>query len=733
MSLMKLRCKLCIFITMKNYFVLVFGVIIPLFGLAQPKMSAYTKQILHKTQGLTDKETHLLNIEEDFSAQNKSDRNFISAILKVNEKFNLQLLPPFAIVGSRINNIITLKIPTEHIDKVLEIPHIIHFEIARKIAPNIHQATIDLRANLVNAQPFWQGNPVTGKDVIIGVTDWGFDLTHPMFYDTSMQNYRVIGLWDQFKKAGNPPQGYNYGVEIIGEQNLVSYQHDTASTYYDLATHGSHVAGIAGGGGAGVGLKGIAYNAEFLFAHFYLDEASAIDAVHWMKTKADQLGKRLVVNMSWGLYHIGTLDGSGLLSEVLNDLSDQGVVFVTSAGNNGDTPFHIKKTFNNDTIFTKVNFYDYSAHPSMWGQNVIMWGTDTFQFAANIKVYNGNVLETQSEFYFTKNNINTFDTILLAGNDSIFIKGIKEKGHPLNNKPYIHLQVKNTQVLKRVVLTATAPKATVHFFNITHLSNGAGNWGMPFAFFGPGSTLGDANFSIGEPACTEKIITVGAHSSEINLPNGTTIDGDIASFSSIGPALSMLTKPEVTAPGVNVESSVSSFTTRGFTPSRWVNFQGKSYPFSRFSGTSMSSPAVAGVVALMLEINPDLTPDEVKQILISTARQDAKTGIIPDSGSTVWGYGKVNAFEACKKVVQLSYTDQQILDKQFQFFPNPTRGQLFHFGIKENEIVAVYNALGLMVLQTKMQLLTLEHLPPGAYFIKYQLNKNEVTEKVIRF
>ena len=60
---------------------------------------------------------------------------------------------------------------------------------------------------------------------------------------------------------------------------------------YDYATHGSHVAGIAGGGGAGIGLKGVAYDANFLMVTFLINEAAVIDGIAWMKKKADQYKK----------------------------------------------------------------------------------------------------------------------------------------------------------------------------------------------------------------------------------------------------------------------------------------------------------------------------------------------------------------------------------------------------------------------------------------------------------
>ena len=61
-------------------------------------------------------------------------------------------------------------------------------------------------------------------------------------------------------------------------------------------------------------------------------------------------------------------------------------------------------------------------------------------------------------------------------------------------------------------------------------------------------------------------------------------------------------------------------------------------------GTSMACPHVAGVVALMLQVQPQLDPAEVAVVLERTARQDAFTGSeLPDP---TWGHGKVDAWEA---------------------------------------------------------------------------------------
>jgi subtilisin family serine protease len=512
----------------------------------------------------------------------------------------------------------------------------------------------------------------TGKGVIIGVTDWGFDYTHPMFYDTAIQHTRILAAWDQFKKSGPAPEGFSYGTEYEGEEEILAAQKDTINIY-GYATHGTHVAGIAGGGGAGTVHRGVAYEADFLMTTFLVDEAAVIDAFNWMKRKADGLNRRLVINMSWGLYNLGPLDGTSLVSQAIDYLSDEGVVFVTSGGNNGDVNFHIKKLFDNDTIQSRIEFYTYRSNPNMWGQSIGMWGQENQQFSAGFTVYDNAKNTLYSSPYFETQGSYYIDSFVVVQSDTIFFNAAADEIHPLNQKPTIRLRIKNTNTQLRIGLKACAEEGRVHFYNVTELTTDVGNWGMPFSVDMAGWIEGDNLYGLGEPASTQSVITVAAYRSEFTLSNGVSTGGFRADFSSIGPTIDERMKPDISAPGESVASSVSSYTNRSYDLLLNANFEGKNYPFSRFSGTSMSSPAVAGVVALMLQANPRLDYTEVKEILKLTARQDQHTGVLSEQGSTQWGHGKVDAFEAVK-LAESMFEESCCTGK---LFPNPATDMVY--------------------------------------------------------
>ena len=141
--------------------------------------------------------------------------------------------------------------------------------------------------------------------------------------------------------------------------------------------------------------------------------------------------------------------------------------------------------------------------------------------------------------------------------------------------------------------------------------------------------------TINSPGIHPDIITVGAlNNIDPESPEGSVV----ADFSSRGPTGDGLAKPDVLAPGVGIVSLRS--------PKSTVDKQRKDTRteewYTTLSGTSMATPICAGIVAQMLQVNPSLTPGQVKARLKKTAKA------YPDLDSNSHGAGLVNARDAVK-------------------------------------------------------------------------------------
>lgn len=122
------------------------------------------------------------------------------------------------------------------------------------------------------------------------------------------------------------------------------------------------------------------------------------------------------------------------------------------------------------------------------------------------------------------------------------------------------------------------------------------------------------------PANDPFIITVGASDEQATT---SVMDDQVASYSAYGTSLDGVAKPEIIAPGTSIFSVLSKKSAwNSLYPDR-VTYKGE---YFRLSGTSMAAPMVAGAVALLLQAEPGLTPDQVKYRLMNagTTVKDAR-------------------------------------------------------------------------------------------------------------
>ncbi len=161
---------------------------------------------------------------------------------------------------------------------------------------------------------------------------------------------------------------------------------------------------------------------------------------------------------------------------------------------------------------------------------------------------------------------------------------------------------------------------------------------------------GPNNNGFSSLAAADSAITVGAVDEQETTNRK---DDRIADFSNRGPRADDGDedeideyKPDVVAPGVGIMSALFSSTQVGILTG-----------YQQMSGTSMACPHVAGLAALILEADPNLTPTQVKQILHETseARGVPYHSVNDPKYSKDYGWGIIDAYEAIKKIIGEDY------------------------------------------------------------------------------
>jgi subtilisin family serine protease len=212
-------------------------------------------------------------------------------------------------------------------------------------------------------------------------------------------------------------------------------------------------------------------------------------------------------------------------------------------------------------------------------------------------------------------------------------------------------------------------------------------------------------------------------------------------------------KPDITAPGLTIATSVSSYDTtyiatgsnKSLTKSSYLDpVLNKRFYYSEFTGTSASAPAASGIVALLLQAKPTLGPKEVNDIIALTAIKDAQTGAIPAAGNNNWGHGKINAYGAMKSFFNntgiYSYTGEKL---ECELFPNPSDG-LFTIRYDSNKNhdlnFEIFNMIGDLVQSdswktvsgSNLRPVDLSGMPGGVYLLRLSSSEGFVSIKTIK-
>ncbi len=382
--------------------------------------------------------------------------------------------------------------------------------------------------------------------------------------------------WNLKDSTGKPLDGKGMKVAII--DSGVDYTHpDLKANYiggYDTVdedndpmdgnVHGTHVAGIIAGNGK---IKGIAPNASILAYRVMNDGGTGttediIQGIeHAIQDGAD------VLNLSLG-QDLNVPDQP--VTMTLERAAKLGVTAVVSNGNDGPKPWSVDAPGNASSVISV-------------GASTVSIPFPTFQVAGSNKSYQGLPL-SKSDFQ--------------VGNDAQLV--YVGYGNPSD---YAKQDVKGKFALVLQGTSSTLVKAEqakqAGALGVLLISNEKEINIMP-EYFGreevalPVMQLSNTN---GEEL--KNLITKRKKNIKIGQPKQTELIGN---FSSRGPSQgSWLIKPDVVAPGVQITSTVP----RG--------------GYESHNGTSMAAPQVAGAVALLRQMHPDWTTEQLKSSLANTA------------------------------------------------------------------------------------------------------------------
>ena len=534
------------------------------------------------------------------------------------------------------------------------------------IGTTVHQ-TMDLARAATGVNALYAGTGYSqrydGSGVVVGIIDGGFEYAHAAFYDSTGTTLRVKRVWNQNATTGNAPSGFNYGAEYTTASAIIAAQTDDSDE-----THGTHVAGIAAGcGGSNATAKtyrGVAPAADIVMVATTMGSTSIFDGIQYIMDYAQSVNKPCVINMSLG-GHTGPHDGTSAFDRYCDTLlaNTQGVVLVGSAGNEGSDNLHLQKAFTNtDTLL--YSFLDFSGNN--YGTTYIdIWGEPNKSYMAGLAIVDTSDGSFAASSYYYLSNATNSDNGTLANAVSFYV--YQGGTNPYNNRQNITFRVDadalqnySSDYRVAVVIKSTTPQ-TLHAW-----TSKQGSSFIDCGFYSV--TPGNTDYTVGELGGSgNSMLSVGAY---VTRNQWTALDnyqystgsaiGALSYFSSHGPTLDGRTKPDIIAPGEFIASPVNRFNSSYYNGTAYgiasTTIGGVTEHYALMQGTSMSSPFVAGIVALWLQGSPTLTHSAVKALAHSTAISDSHTGSIPANGSNLYGWGKINAAGGIQNPAPTTYT-----------------------------------------------------------------------------
>jgi len=516
----------------------------------------------------------------------------------------------------------------------------------------------------------------TGKDVTVAVIDIGFDFQHPAFKDSEGRT-RIKAYYSPFDNGGTPV--VINGMQLPGSVYETPEQIAKLVSDFKYQSHGTHTSTIAAGTRSAQGWGGMAPDADIVLCA-YVDMSSmstekkvetmspfpsVFDALAFLKYYQEKSGKPMAVNMSIGNV-AGPHNGRDEMPLAIRDFIAPGRLVAISSGNDGAEPRHLKKVFasDKDTLRTMLQEEDLQLEGYIQQKAPLSAQLTLYEALAE----DGNFVYQDHENYNIKWTAKWKSPVISAGADGTYkLNAIDDPklAEYFPGEIYLKLDFDETLGTTQLKFNHTLTPVYGYSFELSLWST-AGTQIDLFnakmqAMGRANCTSGNTELSCNNWASAEKAVSVGNYCAnttyrslfnEKDEDSAKLILGDISRESSYGKALNGRQIPMVAAPGTNILSAVSQFYIIDFQTDKEKSYNKdmtwQNGLYDSLTGTSMSSPAVAGIFALWLQADPTLSPEDLEAILKETCRTDDFTKASPQR----FGYGKVDAKRGLELVLE---------------------------------------------------------------------------------
>lgn len=617
---------------------------------------------------------YLIKAEPGLFKKGPVNDPMIPVIAKVSADAKTIVSKYHGVVFSVIGDICTAELPLSQVIGFANDARVMRIESAKEIRLHNDKAKELTGADKVQTAQLPEGQAYTGKDVLVGVIDTGIDFLHPDFREkTDSTKTRIRAIWDQTLNDGTHPAQFNYGSEWDSAQLQAALTLAAPPiSQRDSSGHGTHVTGSA------AGLRGVAYDAEIIMVktplvsngdYRFSTSAKTLDAVKYIYDKAAALGKPCVVNMSLGFAFGTPHDGTSLFEQGIDLMVNErkGFIVCASAGNDGrDFIHHGGYALTADSSWSYINGLNgatwYAASNKTYDDSIfysIVMDSAMLNFSTGLYAQK-KMFQTPwfsvSELKNAAGGLN-YDILYGNGDTAASLKIIASDYDLTRSEVYVYARDKSVLVPSgsgvKVNLFKVAVRGAGSFHSWVQALNGYSvnmpDYGaLTNARFKPNDNI----YCIGIPATGKRVFAVGAFVNKKNytdilgrtqqgLNTSNASVGAAAFFTSKGPTTDNRVKPDFSAPGLNVASSLSRYAEKD--SSQIVDQYTAVY-----SGTSMSCPISSGCIALLLQKSPYSDFDDIKKAIDSATVKDVFVKAAGPVPNNTWGYGKLNIFEAMK-------------------------------------------------------------------------------------